>query len=92
MTHPRPRPATPPPPSSAPAASAANEPPDDLVSPREIARQLKCSLASVYRWLFQRKLTGYRRAGTRYLISRREAAKLLETFRPPALPPRRPSA
>lgn len=51
--------------------------PNDLLSPKAVARLLSVSAATVYRWVHAGELRAYRLAGSRYRISRADALAML---------------
>ena len=52
--------------------------PRDLITPREAARLVGTHLSTVHRWLHSGRLRGWRRAGTRYLVSRAEVLAVIQ--------------
>jgi excisionase family DNA binding protein len=56
--------------------------PQDLVTPREAARQLKVHLATIYRWILSGALPAWRRGQNRYMVSRAAVAAMLQPVRP----------
>lgn len=52
--------------------------PDDLITPKEAARLLRCHLASVYRWIGEGKLAAWKRLGHRILVSHAAVERLLQ--------------
>jgi excisionase family DNA binding protein len=54
-----------------------SELPDDLLTPRQAAKIMKTHTSTIIRWVLSGKLRGYRQAGTRYLISRRDLQAML---------------
>ena len=44
--------------------------PDDLMTPREAAKLLRCHLSCIHRWIQKGKLPAWRVNGERYLVSR----------------------
>jgi excisionase family DNA binding protein len=66
--------------------------PTDLISPREAAKLLRTGVSTVYRFIQDRRLRSWKRAHTRYLVSRREVLALFVEEVPPPLPSKRPRA
>lgn len=62
--------------------------PGDLVTPREAARILRVHISTVYRWVLHGQLRGWKRAGWRYLVSRKDVEGMVaEVVVGPAAPP-----
>lgn len=59
--------------------------PDDLLAVPEAARLLRCHQATILRWIFKGKLTGYR-AGRRWKVSRAALLAKVERRGEPATP------
>lgn len=52
--------------------------PDDLITPKAAAKLVNVHISSVYRWVLSGKLKGYRRAGSRYLVSRADVLGMIQ--------------
>ena len=61
--------------------SKRSDVPDDLISPREASQVLGVHLASIYRFIEDGRLPAWRRAGTRWRVSK---AAVLGLLVPPA--------
>ena len=44
--------------------------PHDLIAPKDAARIAGCHVSTLLRWILHGRLRGYRKAGSRYLVSR----------------------
>jgi excisionase family DNA binding protein len=52
--------------------------PDDLITAKAAARLLMCDVHTIYRYIKSEKLKGYRRAGSRWYVSRSAALSLMK--------------
>lgn len=52
-------------------------PPSDLITAKAAARLLLCNVHTIYRYIKSGQLKGYRRAGSRWYVSRAAALALL---------------
>jgi excisionase family DNA binding protein len=64
--------------------------PDDLITPKEVARLLKVHVSTVYRWCLSGRLPSYRRAGCRFLIRLADVRSLLQPVQPSPVCPAEP--
>lgn len=60
--------------------------PDDLITPRQAARLLRCHIATLHRWIQTGKLPAWRRGGERYLVSESAVLALVEPVAVAAAP------
>lgn len=52
--------------------------PADLITPRRAARIVGVHISAIYRYVLKGKLRGWRRAGSRYLVSEAEVRALIQ--------------
>jgi excisionase family DNA binding protein len=64
-------------PSSQAKGADAMDEYDDLITPREAARLVRCHVSAVYRWLHRGQLQGYRRGPFRFLVRKADVLAML---------------
>lgn len=57
--------------------NATAEKDDDLLTPEEVARLVRGTRACVYRWIRSGRLPALTRGGTRYVVRRADALRML---------------